>query len=666
MKVFIAEKPSQGRDIASVLGCNQRYDGYLSNADTIVTWGFGHLLQPADPVSYDEKYKRWDMKDLPIIPERWKLAPNPKSKAQLKIVNSCIKLATEIIIATDADREGELIARLIISKSGYKGIIKRLWLSALDDASIKTALSRLKDGSETEPLFWAGLGRQRADWICGLSYTRAATLILGSGVNLFSIGRVQTPTVRLVVERDLEIENFKSKPFYTVTANVIQGQLMSEFDWVIPEYAKGDDDSRCLDRKFAKAVIDKCQNKSGIIQSLEKKKKARKAPLALSLSELQKLANTKYGLSAQDTLNCAQALYEKYKATTYPRTDCGYLNMEQHNDAKTIFNSLSSIDKQYDSLIKQCDPSFKSRCWSDKKVSESAHHAIIPTTNTKVNISMMSIGEKQVYDLIVRYYLAQFMGDFIYDETIIHVECLDEEFVTKGMLIIESGWKQAFTKEDDEDKDAKSLPAFNKNDSVLLERLELHNKKTTPPQHYTEATLISAMKNCGRRMDDEAAKSILTTVKGIGTEATRANIIEIIKKREYIDTKGKSKSLISTEKARELIKILPEEITGIEMTADWELELDKIAKGLSDFKDFMKRIAIAAHQGVQAIADLKGKGNIPIKNPCPKCGAELRRIKSTKGKGFWWGCTQFRNGCRVVLEDKRGKPVLMSDKKPNK
>ncbi|TNF69332.1 MAG: DNA topoisomerase III [Gammaproteobacteria bacterium] len=660
MKVYLSEKPSQGRDIASVLGCNQRHDGYLSNTDTIVTWGFGHLLQPADPVAYDEKYKRWDMKDLPIIPQRWKLAANPKSKAQLKIVNNCIKQATEIVIATDADREGELIARLIIAKSGYKGVIKRLWLSALDDASIKKALSSLKDGSVTEPLFWAGLGRQRADWICGLSYTRAATLILGSGVNLFSIGRVQTPSVRLVVERDLEIENFKAKAFYTVTATVVQDQLSAEFNWLIPEYAKGDDEGRCLDKKFAKAVIDKCKEQNGVITSLEKKKKSKKAPLALSLSELQKLANSKYGLSAQDILNCAQALYERHKATTYPRTDCGYLNMEQFDEAITIFNTLKSLNNEYDNLIKYCDHTFKSRCWNDKKVSESAHHAIIPTSNSKININAMSREERQVYDLIVRYYLAQFMGDFIYDETIIQVECCDEIFTTKGILVLEEGWKQAFSKEDDEDKDAKSLPPFNKNDAVILKDLELHNKKTTPPQHYTEATLISAMKNCGRRVEDEKAKSILASVKGIGTEATRANIIETIKKREYIKSKGKTKSLVSTDKARELIKLLPEEITSIEMTADWELELDKIAKSQSDFKDFMQRIAVSAYQGVQAIADLKGKGNIPIKNPCPKCGAELRRMKSTKGKGFWWGCTQFRNGCRVVLEDKRGKPVLKS------
>ena len=257
MRVFIAEKPSQGRDIAAVLGCRNRQDGYLEGNNTIVTWGFGHLLQPADPEKYDPKYKKWNLDDLPIIPITWKLSQNDSSKKQLAIVKDCIAKADEVVIATDADREGELIARLILGYARYNGPVKRLWLSALDDASIRKALNNLKDGSETEPLFHAGLGRQRADWISGFNYTRACSLVYGGFGNVFSVGRVQTPTLRLIVERDLEIANFKSKDFFGIVG--IFRDISAQ--WVVPEEAFGDEEKRCLDEAIVKAVVDKCKGK---------------------------------------------------------------------------------------------------------------------------------------------------------------------------------------------------------------------------------------------------------------------------------------------------------------------------------------------------------------------------------------------------------------------
>lgn len=266
-----------------------------------------HLLQPADPEKYDEKYKKWDIKDLPIIPDVWKLSQNESSKKQLAIVKNCISKASEVVIATDADREGELIARLILGYVRYSGPVKRLWLSALDDASIRKALSNLKDGSETEPLFHAGLGRQRADWIAGFNYTRACSLVYGGYGNVFSVGRVQTPTLRLVVERDLEIENFKSKDFFGITG--IFRDL--EANWIVPDSAKGDEEGRCLDQSIVKAVVDKCTGKDAKVVEATKKAKEQKAPLCLSLSELQKLANTQFGYDAKKVLDVAQSLYEK-------------------------------------------------------------------------------------------------------------------------------------------------------------------------------------------------------------------------------------------------------------------------------------------------------------------------------------------------------------------
>ena len=485
-----------------------------------MTWGFGHLLQPADPEKYDPKYKKWNLNDLPIIPTTWKLSQNDSSKKQLAIVKDCIAKADEVIIATDADREGELIARLILGYARYNGSVKRLWLSALDDASIKKALNNLKDGSETEPLFHAGLGRQRADWISGFNYTRACSLVYGGFGNVFSVGRVQTPTLRLVVERDLEIANFKSKDFFGIVG--IFRDISAQ--WVVPEEAFGDEEKRCLDESIVKAVVNKCKGKDAIVVESTNKAKEQKAPLCMSLSELQKQANNLYGYDAKKILDIAQALYEKHKATTYPRTDCGYLPTTQKTDVQSILNNL----KGYDDLVAKCDANFESRVWNDKKVAESSHHAIIPTNNSNVNISAMSEQEKNIYSIIVKYYLAQFMGNYKYNESFIAIECESERFTAKGIVSTSLGWKvnMETTKEEDS-TNSKELPKVEQGEILVCNSLKIQNKKTTPPSHYTDATLISAMKNCGRKVEDQEAKDMLAEVQGIGTEATRADVTKL-------------------------------------------------------------------------------------------------------------------------------------------
>ena len=647
MRVFIAEKPSQGRDIAKVLGCNNRHDGYLEGNNTIVCWGFGHLLQPADPHVYDEKYSKWNLDDLPIIPDVWKLSQNESSKKQLKIVSNCIAKATEVVIATDADREGELIGRLILGYVRYKGSIKRLWLSALDDASIKKALNNLKDGSETEPLFHAGLGRQRADWLSGFNYTRACSLVYGGYGNVFSVGRVQTPTLRLIVERDLEIANFKSKDFFGITG--IFRDISA--NWVVPESAKGDEEGRCLDESVVKAVVDKCKGKDANVAESTNKAKEQKAPLCMSLSELQKQANNIYGYDAKKILDIAQALYERHKATTYPRTDCGYLPISQKPEVQSILGNL----KGYDNLVGKCDPSFESRVWNNKKVSESSHHAIIPTNNPNINLSAMSEQEKNVYDIVVKYYLAQFMGNYKYNESFIAIECENEKFTTKGIVPTVLGWKEAIKPTKEDVADDKELPQVNKGETLVCNSLKIQNKKTTPPSHYTDATLISAMKNCGRKVEDPEAKEMLAEVQGIGTEATRADVIETLKKRAYISIRGKS--LISTDKGKEIIKVLPDELSSIIITAEWEQKLSKVAKGQYDYKEFISQIAEMMTKNVANIAGQNGKVKKFVQVPCPTCGAELIRLPDKKaGKGFYWMCSEVKNGCKTFLEDSRGKP----------
>ena len=648
MQVFIAEKPSQGRDIARILGCYQKGEGYLAKEGIVTTWGFGHLLHPASPECYDERYKKWTLDDLPIIPEKWKLEPNAKSTTQLRIVKKFINEASEVVIATDADREGELIARLILGYVRYNGPIKRLWLSALDDASIKKALAQLKEGTETENLFWAGLGRQRADWLCGMSYSRASTLVFGGHGNVFSVGRVQTPTLRLIVERDREIENFNPKPYYQITAVFDDINC----DWMVPDAAKGDDQGRCLHRSFAEQVVQKCLHQQGFIETCETKKKSQPAPLPLSLSELQKIGNNKYGYNAKTILNTAQALYETHKATTYPRSDCSYLPLSQFSEAKNITSNLEKLCPEYGTLIQKCNLDYQSRCWNDIQVSESSHHAIIPIDNPKVLLSNMSDIERNIFDIIVRYYLAQFMGNYIFNETIIKIICQDEYFRTKGIIPLETGWKAAINKQFD--KNHIALPAVNKGDQVTCQAIELHDKLTTPPAHYVDSTLIAAMKNCGRQVEDAHAKKTFAEVQGIGTEATRADIMETLKQRNYVKNNGKF--IISTTKGREIIQQLPDGLSNIIITAQWEQKLSEVAKGQAKYNDFIRGIEESLKANIEIIKAMDGKIKKVVENPCPECGKTLIRHKKKQGKGYWWGCSGYKSGCKITMDDHRGNP----------
>lgn len=661
MRVFIAEKPSQGRDIAAVIGCNTKGKGYLSNSNTVVTWGYGHLVQPADPDKYDTKYKQWNLSDLPIIPTKWKLAPNPTATEQLAVVKGWIEKATEIVIATDADREGELIARLILAYSRYKGEMKRLWLSALDESSIKKALANLKDSKETDGLFWAGLGRQRADWLTGMSYTRAATLIFGGQGDVCSVGRVQSPTLRLIVERDLEIEKFVPKDFYTIVAEFTQNNQAFTTDWVIPENMQGDEEGRCLKKQYAKDVKTKCQGQPGSIITYETKKKSQQAPLPFSLSELQKTANNRYGYDAKSVLQTAQALYETHKAITYPRSDCGFLPLTQQSDVASIISNLVKLDTNYQTLEVNCNPDFKSRCWNDKKVGESSHHAIIPTNNSKVSLAGMNKQERNIFDLVTRQYLAQFMGNYTYHETVIEIDCVDERFKTKGIVPIDLAWKAALSTatKQKKQKEAQTLPVLDKNQPVTNQTLEIFDKKTTPPSPYNDATLISAMKNCGRKLEDEVAKKVLHEVQGIGTEATRADMIETLKNRNYIECQGKF--LRSTDKGRLIIKQLPACLTDIEITAKWEQILTEVAKGKANYQDFIQGIQSTLTENIAQLKAMPEAIAHTKEHLCPKCNKKLNRYSRKTGTGFFWGCSGYKDGCDNIMDDVNGVPVA---KKP--
>ena len=588
--LYICEKPSQARDIAKLLGANQRQESYLEGTQVIVTWCVGHLLELAPPEHYCTELKPWRMEVLPILPQIWMLIPVSKTKKQLQVIKKLLQNTQEVVIATDADREGDVIGRELLDYFNYKGSVKRLWLSALDDDSIRKALATLKSGDSTVALYHAGMGRQRADWLVGMNLTMAVSCIFGKkGEGVLSVGRVQTPTLKLVVDRDNTIEQFKSKNYYLLKVNFKTAEKQNFWaTWQIPDDLT-DETGYCTHHEAVNKVAQLIAGKTAIVFEFIQKDKETSPPLCLSLSQLQKLASSQFDLSAQQTLNIAQSLYEKHKATTYPRTDCGYLPESQHSEGVLILPILREIDCNLSELIKHCDTIRRSPTWNDHKLT--AHHGIIPTQNRKVNISQMNLEEFNVYDLIRRFYIAQFLGEYRYQQRQVILNCETYQFKGSSHTPLQLGWKQAFQQplSDVEDEageeENNSIPQLKKEDKVFYQEHVIQNKKTEPPPRFTEGTLIDAMKSIAKTIQDPQLRKILKETSGIGTEATRATIIEKLLARGYIERK--KKQIFSTQKGRNLINQLPELITNPATTAHWEQILDDIATGKVDLEDFL-------------------------------------------------------------------------------
>lgn len=587
MKLFLCEKPSQGRDIAKILGAIQRGDGCLIGNGITVTWGFGHLLEMEPPESYDAKYKKWILEDLPVIPEQWKLAIKPATKKQFKIVEKLLKKATSVVIATDADREGEMIAREILDACKFRGPVSRLWLSALDDASIRKALSSLKAGEETESLYQAGLGRARADWLCGMNLTRLYTILGRSQVtkgSLFSVGRVQTPTLCLIVDRDLEIANFVPRDFWTLTVRLTGHNTPFQAQWLAPENVC-DEEGRCINEPaLQQAAVDIRRAGQASVISTETKRVKGSAPLPFDLGTLQQVCSKKWGMGAQQVLDIAQSLYETHKATSYPRTDCGYLPLSMQAEAPRVFSAMEETTPALKPLLAQCNPRQKSRCWNDEKIT--AHHAIIPTVQP-VDISRMSDDERRVYDLICRHYIAQFLSLHETDKTQIQLRCAEQRLIANGNVVVVPGWKIAISGDEQQDGDPQSLPHLAENTLCPVQGVETKAQKTRPPEHYTEGTLIAAMKNAARFISDERLKQRLKESTGLGTEATRAGIIGTLLKRGYV--RKEKRHLIATDSAKTLMTLLPDIVKDPGMTALWEQALDDIAAGKLPLAVFLQK-----------------------------------------------------------------------------
>ncbi|ENP1270565.1 DNA topoisomerase III [Salmonella enterica] len=647
MRLVLCEKPSQGRDIAKFLGATQRGEGYLSGPGVTVTWARGHLLETAEPEVYGEQYgKPWRTEVLPLVPAQWKLVVKPDAKAQFAVINRLLKQVDEVVIATDADREGEVIARELLEYCQFQGRIFRLWMSALDDASIRAALADLWPSSRTEALYFAGVGRSRADWLIGMNLTRLYTLKgreAGIG-NVLSVGRVQTPTLAIVVQRDREIENFVAKPYFEVIATLAVNGAAFPAKWVAAaQYC--DEEKRCIQPGVVAQVVQLCrQTPTAAVIDCQTERKKKSAPLAFSLSSLQQACSRHWGMAAQKVLDIAQKLYETYKLTSYPRTDCGYLPLSMREEIPQVLSAVVSTDPALQPVVAQLDKQFVSRIWNDKKIT--AHHGIIPTKHTG-DLSKLSDDERNVYQLIRLHYLAQFLPLMEVDATEATFNIGGQLFRTRGNVVVKPGWKSLFgtLADEDDDKEGEArLPAMQAGQTCQVQGAEQKALQTKPPAPYNDGTLIAAMTNAAAFVTDAALKKVLKENAGIGTEATRAGIIDTLVKRGFLVRE--KKALRSTPLGRNLVDVLPGTLTNPGLTALWEQMLDEVAAGRVSLNDFMARqsqwVSQLVNQGKSQPLALQA----PPSPPCPECGGKT--VQRQGKSGPFWGCLNYPE-CKGIV-----------------
>lgn len=672
MRLYIAEKPSMGREIAAVLpGPVRKGNGFIETGAGTVTWLFGHVLRQAEPQEYDAKYKVWRAEDLPIIPEHWKLMVSESSAKQFAVVKQLISQADEIVHAGDPDREGQLLVDEVLEYVGCNKPVQRILLNALDEKSIREAIDQLKPNAQFFNLRQSALGRARADWLIGMNLSRAYTMAAqrsGHRKLVLPIGRVKTPTLALVVRREREIENFKPVDYFNIKAVFQHTNGQFQAQWKPNEMQQGlDSEGRLVDKQIAEAKLKFFGQEplTGMISGYSKAKKQEAQRLPFSLSTLQVLAGRRFGYEPQQVLDTAQALYER-KLTTYPRSDCEYLPTNQFKDSQSILTNLQSCgDDTLANWAKGADGKIKSRAWNDKKIS--AHHAIIPT-RVKADLSKMNAVERNIYFLIAQAYMAQFYPVHNYYQTKVEVAYKEELFTASGRTEIDLGWKVLYTSKknneadneegqdkEDNGQEENNLPPMKKNDNVDYVSGELTKSVTRPPVRFTQATLIAAMKDIHKFVQDPEAKKQLKAVYGIGTEATRATILdELIHKRKLIKEMGKKKQLQPTEAGYLLVDAVPEELSYPDFTAIWEDQLHSMAEGdgsleafLQTQVDFTTKMCRKA-EGTSLVVEDAVK--------CPRCGLGILQKRHGKN-GDFWGCSNYPR-CRMTCNDKEGKPNL--------
>ncbi|WP_027414696.1 DNA topoisomerase III [Aneurinibacillus terranovensis] len=609
--LVLAEKPSVAREIARVLGCNQKHKTYIEGPKYVVTWALGHLVTLAEPEDYDPKYKTWNLEDLPILPEHMKLKVMKETNHQFRAISQLVKRPDlgEWIIATDAGREGELVARWIMEMVNWKKPFKRLWISSQTDKAIKDGFASLKPGKNYDPLYDSAVCRAEADWLIGLNVTRALTSKYNAQL---AAGRVQTPTLAMIIQRENEIKSFNPVPYWTIQAD------FGSFTGVWRDAKK--QDSRLFEEEKAKILHKKLQAAAGRIAGVKTKEKSESHPLAYDLTELQRDANQRYGFSAKQTLNVLQRLYEQHKLVTYPRTDSRYLTTDM---VPTLKNRLENMAVgPYAPLIR---PLLKNtlpvsgRIVNDSKVTD--HHAIIPTEE-RLALGTLSNDEKKLYDLIARRFISLFYPAYRYDSLTVTAEAAGETFHAAGKVIKDNGWKAVYGKEtvahNEEENDGEAeqeLPAVKAGDTVTVKRCQLNGLLTKPPLRHTEASLLTLMEK-----------------NNLGTPATRADIIEKLLQTDTIERQGNR--LFPTKKGLQLMDLVAGELRSPELTARWEKELEAIARGNGNSKQFLAGIR---HQTKEMIKDIKAsasayKPHNLTGSRCPECGQYLQEIKGKRGK----------------------------------
>jgi DNA topoisomerase III len=655
--LVIAEKPSVGRDLARVLpGPFEKSEGYLEGPEHVITWAVGHLVQLAEPESYDPKFKKWRMADLPIVPERFELVVrDERSKKQMSVVTKLLRRdeVDRVVNACDAGREGELIFAYVFEKAGAKKPVERLWLSSMTNEAMREAFGNLRPGADLKRLEEAARSRSEADWIVGMNATRAATIRLRSSFDgAVSLGRVQTPTLAILARREEEIRAFRPEPYWLVdatfgaAAGVYEGRYHAG---ARPRIATADE---------AAAIVDAVRGNRGTITKLEKTQRTEKAPLLYDLTSLQRDANTRYGFSARRTLAAAQRLYEEHKALTYPRTNSRFLSGDMVAELKPIaaFVGQNSEYTKAADFVTALEKLPLGRVVNDEKVTD--HHAIIPT-RAEHKLDKMNSDDRRVYDLVARRFLAAFHPEAKFENTRVETTVAEHVFRTRGKVLLEPGWRGVYGEladaeagESDEGRD-QQLPKLERDEQVETREVLSLEKETKPPKRYSDASLLAAMEGASKLVDEEEAREAMTE-SGIGTPATRAAIIERLIDVGYVERDGRA--LVVTEKGLKVVELLGEHpLTQPKLTGDWEKRLAAIETGGDSRERFMKDIAAFAGATVNEL-DAKLKDvRIPraTLGPCPVCGNEIR--ENRKGYSCW---SREDPGCGFVIwKSKAGKTL---------
>jgi DNA topoisomerase-3 len=636
MRLIIAEKPSVGRDIAGALGRHRKEKGALVGEGWTVTWALGHLAELAPPDAYGEEYKKWRLERLPILPERFKVRVNHKTRDQFDLVKGLMRepSVTEVVNACDAGREGELIFAYLYGLSGCKKRVLRLWISSLTREAIRDGFDALREGTAMKPLEDAARSRGEADWIVGMNATRAYSVRFGGRGNVLSVGRVQTPTLKLLVDREKEIQDFEPEKFWTVHARFSREAHTYDGVWFKNK------NNRLSEREAAERIAQKVSGGTGTVLKAQKKTATEKPPLLYDLTELQRNANARYGFTAERTLRAAQALYEERKLITYPRTSSRYLSRDMVGGLKKrveAAGALPELSSFAEKLLREKKLPISKRIVDDSKVTD--HHAIVPTN--KESPGGLPPDETKVYDLVARRFLAVFFPVARFENTTVVTEVRKETFLSRGRVVLEAGWRALYPDGigGRKEKEPPVLPPIEVGQEWDVARVGVKEGETKPPPRYSESALLGAMETAGKLVEDEELRQQMKD-SGLGTPATRAATIERLIKVGYVERE--KKILVPTEKGRSLIGLLGESpLTSAELTARWEERLAKMEKGAERRPDFMADINDFTTKLVDGVRGMEGEKLVaPSRSreplgACPKCGAAVVETKKAYGCSAW-------------------------------